>query len=178
MTTLKSEEEMVRENIALVNHVLKKYVWFNAEYEDMFQIGCIGLLKAVRGFDSGKGVEFSTFAVLCIKATIYKHIRHMGAQKRQVNDVIVSLDKLSEENTSLHDILPEDRDCIADVDNSMMVGQLIKAASLTEREFLTIKLTSQGVSQKEIGKVIGTSQVQASRIYRGAVKKMRKFMRG
>ena len=59
----KAREAAIRENMGLVMHVAKRYEGRGTEKEDLIQIGCIGLLKAVDYFDLSLDVKFSTYAV-------------------------------------------------------------------------------------------------------------------
>ena len=56
-------EELVRCNMALVRSIVKKYVNRGVEYDDLYQIGSMGLVKAVKNFDPAYNVRFSTYAV-------------------------------------------------------------------------------------------------------------------
>lgn len=70
-----AEEELIQKNIGLVHSTLKHFQNSRLEYDDMFQAGCLGLLKAARGFDESKGVMFSTYAVCVISGEIKRLIR-------------------------------------------------------------------------------------------------------
>lgn len=58
-----AQEQLVKHNIALVRSIIKKYQGRGAEYDDLFQIGSMGLIKAIRNFDVSLGLRFSTYAV-------------------------------------------------------------------------------------------------------------------
>lgn len=73
-------EAAVERNMALVRSIAKRYAG-RAELEDLVQIGCMGLLKAVRRFDFGMGVCFSTFAVPVIAGEIKRFLRDDGIIK-------------------------------------------------------------------------------------------------
>lgn len=60
---IEKRNELVVQNIALVNYIIKKYIWLGEdEYEDLFQEGCLALVLAAERFDETKGYAFSTFA--------------------------------------------------------------------------------------------------------------------
>ena len=59
-------EERVRTNLALVHSCAQRFRGRGVEYDDLFQAGCLGLLKAAEGFDEDRGVRFSTYAVFLI----------------------------------------------------------------------------------------------------------------
>lgn len=54
---------LIEENMGLIHHVVKRFLGRGVEAEDLFQIGAVGLVKAVDRFDLSFGVRFSTYAV-------------------------------------------------------------------------------------------------------------------
>lgn len=58
-----AREEYIKGNLRLVLSVIKRFSQSNENVDDLFQIGCIGLIKAIDNFDSGLNVKFSTYAV-------------------------------------------------------------------------------------------------------------------
>ncbi len=74
-------ERVVEENSGLVWAVVKRYYGCGVDSEDLFQLGCIGLIKAIRGFDTQYGTQFSTYAVPKIAGEIRRFIRDDGAIK-------------------------------------------------------------------------------------------------
>ena len=76
-----AEETLVVKNAALVKSIVKGYVGRGAEYEDLFQTGCIGLIKASKGYDSQYEVRFSTYAVPMISGEIKRFLRDDGIIK-------------------------------------------------------------------------------------------------
>ena len=75
------ENILVEKNIGLVCSVVKKYSNRGYEMEDLFQIGCVGLIKAVKKFDESYNVKFSTYAVPMIFGEIKRFIRDDGMIK-------------------------------------------------------------------------------------------------
>lgn len=74
-------DEIVKKNLGLVWSVVHRFGGRGIESEDLFQIGCIGLLKAVRRFDESFDVAFSTYAVPMIMGEIKRFLRDNGAVK-------------------------------------------------------------------------------------------------
>lgn len=74
-------EQILRENDRLIWAVVKRYTGRGAEPEDLFQLGCIGFLKAVQGFNPEYGTRFSTYAVPKIAGEIRRFLRDDGAVK-------------------------------------------------------------------------------------------------
>lgn len=73
--------QMIEDNIGLVHSVAKRFRGRGVDYEDLFQSGCIGLIKAVDNFDEEKGFQFSTYAVPVIMGEIKRVFRDGGAIK-------------------------------------------------------------------------------------------------
>lgn len=73
-----AREEVVRENLALVKYLVRRFSGRGAEYEDLFQYGCMGLLKALDRFDPDYPVRFSTYAVPVIMGEIRRYLRDDG----------------------------------------------------------------------------------------------------
>ncbi len=78
---VKAREQLILENTGLVHSVVKRFLGRGHEPEDLFQIGCIGLIKASHKFDSSYGVKFSTYAVPMIMGEIKRFIRDDGIIK-------------------------------------------------------------------------------------------------
>ncbi|MEE0945718.1 MAG: sigma-70 family RNA polymerase sigma factor [Acutalibacteraceae bacterium] len=74
-------EKLVTENFGLVRACVTKFLGRGIEYDDLFQIGCIGLIKAAQGFDESRGLMFSTYAVPTIIGEIKRVFRDTGAIK-------------------------------------------------------------------------------------------------
>lgn len=68
-------DKLVLGNLKLVLSILKKYNNGSENMDDLFQIGCIGLVKAIDNFDLNYGVKFSTYAVFMIEGEIRKYLR-------------------------------------------------------------------------------------------------------
>ena len=77
----KAKEEIIENNVGLVRSVIKRFSGRGHEAEDLFQIGCIGLIKAVDKFDRSFDVAFSTYAVPMIIGEIKRFIRDDGIIK-------------------------------------------------------------------------------------------------
>lgn len=74
-------EAYVSENLRLVNHLCKRFVGRGIEYDDLYQAGCVGLVKAANGFDEDLGFCFSTYAVPVILGEIRRLFRDGGSIK-------------------------------------------------------------------------------------------------
>ena len=76
-----AKETLVSENVLLVKCIVKRYLGKGVDYDDLFQIACMGFLKAIAGFDERFGVKFSTYAVPMIAGEIKRFMRDDGSIK-------------------------------------------------------------------------------------------------
>ena len=74
-------ETLIRENSGLIWSVARRFLGRGTESEDLYQLGCLGFLKAVEGFDLNFGTQFSTYAVPKIAGEIRRFLRDDGAIK-------------------------------------------------------------------------------------------------
>jgi RNA polymerase sporulation-specific sigma factor len=72
---------MVEENAGLIWSVARRYFGRGVEPDDLYQLGCVGFLKAIEGFDESYGTRFSTYAVPKISGEIRRFLRDDGAVK-------------------------------------------------------------------------------------------------
>ena len=70
-----AREKLIRHNLRLVAHIVKKYYALPGDQDDLISIGTIGLMKAVDTFDSDRRARFSTYASRCIENAILSRMR-------------------------------------------------------------------------------------------------------
>lgn len=78
---MEDRNELIESNVRLVHSCCKRFAGRGIDYDDMFQVGCIGLLKAANGFDKTRGLCFSTYAVPTIMGEIKRLFRDNGSIK-------------------------------------------------------------------------------------------------
>lgn len=81
LTVDSSREEIIKKNMGLVHACAQRYKGKGIEYDDLFQAGCMGLVKATDAFDPERGVRFSTYAVPVILGEIRRLFRDGGTVK-------------------------------------------------------------------------------------------------
>ncbi|MCQ2479961.1 MAG: sigma-70 family RNA polymerase sigma factor [Clostridia bacterium] len=97
-------DEMIEENLGLVHACARRFTGRGAEYDDLVQAGCVGLIKAVDNFDESRGFSFSTYAVPVILGEIKRIFRDDGTVKisriikERSRKVAVFTEKFSEKN--------------------------------------------------------------------------------
>ena len=206
----KARTQLVEENVGLVWCVVKRFYGRGTEPEDLFQIGSIGLLKAIDKFDLSYDVKFSTYAVPMISGEIKRFLRDDGMikvsrslkelsyraylakeeMKERLNrepTVEELAEKLEEELAlalesggeveSLHkpiyqkdgneiqlmDKLEEKEEQEEKILNHMLLQQLLEQLKKEERQLIYMRYFANK-TQSEIGKTMGISQVQVSRL--------------
>ncbi len=78
---MNDREKLISDNLGLVHSCANRFKNRGIEYDDLFQAGCVGLIKAVDGFNSELGFQFSTYAVPAILGEIKRIFRDGGAVK-------------------------------------------------------------------------------------------------
>lgn len=74
-------EALIQENTGLIWSVVKRYIRDSIDREDLYQLGCLGFLKAIKGFDPAFGTQFSTYAVPKIAGEMRRFLRDDGLVK-------------------------------------------------------------------------------------------------
>lgn len=103
-----AKETLISENVSLVKCIVKRYLGKGVEYDDLFQIACMGFLKAIAGFDEKFGVKFSTYAVPMIAGEIKRFMRDDGSVKvsRTMKQTAKEINRFIDEYTCEHDYPP------------------------------------------------------------------------
>ena len=78
---MNAREDLVSENAGLIWSIARRFMGRGVDLEDLYQLGCLGFLKAVDGFDLSFGTQFSTYAVPKITGEIRRFLRDDGAVK-------------------------------------------------------------------------------------------------
>lgn len=219
----KARAQLVEENVGLVWCVVKRFYGRGVETEDLFQIGSIGLIKAIDKFDLSYDVKFSTYAIPMISGEIKRFLRDDGmikvsrslkelsykaflkkeelqerlqreptvdelAQALHVDkeELVMALESGNEIESLYRPVYQKDGNEIALVDkleeqevqeekilNRMVLYQLLEELDQKDRKLLYLRYFANK-TQTEIGKTLGISQVQVSRME----KKILKMLRG
>ena len=210
-----AEERLMEENMPLVAAIARRYRNCGLVQEDMFQLGSIGLLQALRRFDPDRGLCFSTYAVPLIAGEIRRFLRDDGMVKfsRETKSLAIQIERIRREQGDLtleelsarlrvpaEDIAaamasrtaalsldaPADEDGAdlqtflgsADADTEkdalrrVELRELFSVLSDRERQVLFLRYF-QDRTQNEVGRRLGLSQVQISRIEKKALLRMR-----
>ena len=135
-----NKDVMFNENSGLIWKVIKDmhlYATKDMELDDYYQIGSMGLLRAIDTYDTNKGTQFSTYAVKCIKNEIGQYFQSQERDKRKMNTVTTSYNV----ETNVGDNKVEIIDCVVDFSSTEPINEVCRATLgealkvLTEAEY-------------------------------------------
>lgn len=95
----RAKEILLLNNVNLIKSLVKRFLGKGVEYDDLYQLGCLGFIKAIKNFDEKYGVMFSTYAVPMIIGEIKRFMRDDGAIKvsRAIKLLACKINKFIEE---------------------------------------------------------------------------------
>lgn len=98
----KAKAILIESNAPLVKSIVKRYLNKGVEYDDLYQLGCLGFLKAINNFDESFNVKFSTYAVPMIAGEIKRFLRDDGSIKvsRAIKGLYFQIQKIIDERKS------------------------------------------------------------------------------
>lgn len=213
---------LINDNQGLIWSIVKRFIGRNYETEDLYQIGCMGFIKAIKRFNTDFDVQFSTYAVPYILGEIKKYIRDDGMIKvsRSVKELGTRIKMLQNEyikknqeemniwqlskelNVDKEEIIfamdaqrpvesiyqeekndnNNKRELISKIPtlenqeskiiNNMTLNQVIGELNVRERQIIILRFYREK-TQTEVGKLLGISQVQVSRIEKNVLEKMK-----
>ena len=218
-----AREQLVEENIGLIWCVVKRFGGRGVETEDLFQIGSIGLLKAIDKFDLSYDVKFSTYAVPMISGEIKRFLRDDGMIKvsRSLKELAYksvqarekltdwlgrepTLEELAEETGAEKEEIVQAMEAGGEVESlyrpihqkegseirlldrieerdrkedrildTMVLKQLLETLDAKERQLIYLRYFADR-TQSDVGKIMGISQVQVSRMEKRIIEELRR----
>ena len=219
---LRARERLIQQYMPLVKSLARRHSMRGEQYEDLVQVGCIGLIKAVDRFDPQRRVEFGAFAIPNVAGEIKRHLRDRGSPirvPRRLQELRPSLCACSAELSarlerpatiseiaessgvaepevaaaldterlqspvSLSQPAPdEDRDAYADLEvldggyergeQRALLAAGFRVLNERERRLLALQFFGE-LSQPQVAREIGISQIHVSRLTRRALVKLR-----
>lgn len=155
-----AKNELVNGNLKLVLSLLKKFNNRSDNMDDLFQIGCIGLIKAIDNFDLSHNVKFSTYAVPMILGEVKRYLRDNNSLRisRSIKDVAYKTIKLKDELTTRDGVEPTNEEIakilgVDEIDIALALDSLKEPVSMFEPIYNdggdTIYLSDQLEDKKE-----------------------------
>ena len=220
-----AREQLIEGNLRLVLSVIQRFDKRGESPDDLFQVGCIGLIKAISNFDPDKCVRFSTYGVPMIAGEVRRYLRDNSPIRvsRSIRDMAYKVLQCKEamqlrlgREPSLEEIAKELDLPLEDVSQAMdavcapvslhdpvftdggdplTVMDQVKDSKNTEEgwmDHITLRLAFQtlqpreqeilslrfydGKTQMEVASYLGISQAQVSRLEKGAIQTMRRYI--
>ena len=175
---MSEREKLIEENLNLVHSCAKRFKNRGIEYDDLFQAGCVGLIKAIDSYSLDKSVKLATYAAKCIDNEILMHIRSnkKNYQTMSLSDTIY-LDKDGSELSLVEVISSEDETLSDKLNRKNKLRLLIDNLSILdekEKEIINLRygITGKEYTQKEIAKKFKISRSYVSRIEKRALIKL------
>lgn len=182
-----AEEDIVENNKALIYKIIKDYYYASsnpADMEDVFQAGCLGLIKAVKNFKPELGNKFITYAYYLVRGEVQRMYEHHA--RREVTISSIQLRNrdgyVMESQEEIVEYIRSDRgdsddawNHLSDTHNKILVESLLEEVTPLQKEILVYRYY-QDLSQQEIGNLINKSQVFVSREEKRARKKLLTLM--
>ncbi len=174
-----ARERLVRRHLPLVRAVARRYARRGEPLDDLVQVGSIGLIAAVDRFDPDRGGNFLAFALPHIAGEIRKHLRDRASTirvPRRVQELDAEAARRARAPVSLSEdpdsLPPAGRDVCDEAIARVLVAEGARALDVRERRILLLHHFG-GFSQAEVAHAVGISQIHVSRLYRGALEKLR-----
>ncbi len=123
---IKAKEDFIKNNLSLVKSIAIRFRGRGCELEDLIEIGTIGLLKAMEGFDGEKGYSFSTYAFPLITGEIKRYLR---------DDGIIRISRTIKKNAS--EILKASEKFIMENGYSPKISDLCRICNLSEEDIIS-----------------------------------------
>ena len=214
-------ETLIKNNSGLVWNIVKRFIGRGYEIDDLYQIGSIGLIKAIKRFDVNLDVQLSTYAVPYIMGEIKRFIRDDGIIKvsRQTKELSIKIKQIQNEylnkngeeititklsqilNVSKEEIaaaiesnntvnsiysveganddermllekISDNKDEYSNLIDKITLNELINNLDEREKKVVLLRYYKEQ-TQDQVGKILGITQVQVSRIEKKVLDKMR-----
>lgn len=176
-----AEQTLIEHNLRLVVYIAKRFENTGIMPDDLISIGSIGLIKAIKTFNSDKNIKLATYASRCIENEILMYLRKNSIQKNEVSlDEPLNIDWDGNE-LLLSDVLGTDVDVVykdleTDAEKQMLT-QAMSVLSPREKQITEMRyglVNDREMTQKEVADKLGISQSYISRLEKKIISRLRK----
>lgn len=180
-----ARQALIEHNLRLVVYIARKFDNTGIDLEDLVSVGTIGLIKAVRSFNSDKNIKLATYASRCIENEILMYLRRVSKTKAEVSfDEPLNVDRDGNE-LLLSDVIGTDGDFVfKDIESGVereLLYEALKKLNARERKIMVLRFGLSGgdeLTQKEVADLLGISQSYISRLEKRIVSRLKKeFMK-
>ena len=186
-----ARERFINGNLRLVLSIVQRFSQSSENIDDLFQIGCVGMIKAIDNFDISQGVQFSTYAVPMIIGEIKRYLRDSNPIRvsRSLRDTAYKAIYTKEALTRQHEPVYSEggdtlyiMDQVSDKKNKeenwvqhIALHEAMEHLDTRERRIINMRFF-ECKTQMETAEEIGISQAQVSRLEKNALKSMKKYL--
>ena len=178
-----NRDELIIQNMPLVTHIVKLYLNCGIEYDDLIQIGTIGLIKGIDKYDESKGYTLSTFCGTVIKNEILGNIR----RQRNGPTFVISMEtpiNSEDQNCTIGESIQDPIDYESDIIDRLHTDQIMRIVNeelskLSERNQYIIRHRycldgCEKIKLDRLAKIVGLSRNSVCQIINGFTKKIKK----
>lgn len=175
-----AKELLIRHNLRLVAHIVKKFYASREDQDDLISVGTIGLIKAISSYNSGKNIRLATYAAKCIENEILMYFRTLKKQSGEVSlsdpidtdkdgNALTLIDIISCEDTMLDDLADAER-------RGTLLRLVVDALTERERDIIIMRYGLYGNkphTQQTVAEHFNISRSYVSRIEKKALEKLK-----
>ncbi|MBQ3588377.1 MAG: sigma-70 family RNA polymerase sigma factor [Oscillospiraceae bacterium] len=177
---LKARDKLIKHNLRLVAHVVKKYYGGPIENDDLMSIGTIGLIKSVQSFNFGRNTRFSTYSARCIENEVLMAMRKLKSTENTVY-LEESIDAENQNSKlTLKDSLQDDFEiseyCEARQQKDDVLKLVLQKLDARQRQIIIMRYGLFGnpqQTQQQVCEILGISRSYVSRLEKRAVEILR-----
>ena len=175
-----AKDKLIKHNLRLVAHIIKKYYSTYNDQDDLISIGTIGLIKGINSFKPEKGTKLATYVSRCIENEILMYFRNIKKTSQEIS-FNEPIDVDNEGNPlTLIDIIAVDDNIIDDIDYKNKLKKSIEIInnikSKRDRKIIIMRYGLDGnipKTQREVAKELNISRSYVSRIEKRIIETIR-----
>ena len=175
-----AKEKLIKHNLRLVAHIIKKYYSTYSDQDDLISIGTIGLIKGINSFKPEKGTKLATYVSRCIENEILMYFRNIKKTSQEIS-FSEPIDVDNEGNPlTLMDIISIDDTIVDDIDYKEKLKKTIEIIdnikSKRDKKIIVMRYGLNGnlpMTQNEVAKVLNISRSYVSRIEKKIIEMIR-----
>jgi len=187
--TPEEKNKLAEENFNIIHYVAKSFSNTGLGHDELVSIGSVGFVKALNTYSEKKGAKFSTYAIICVKNEILHFLRR---EKKHVDNTVLSGNVMYSDGEggvlTIEDTLSNKMNDEAFVEDVILLNEDIEILmnairKLPKRDqFIIINRYGIGgrkvMTQEEIGKTLGMSQANVSKLEQNIIKELNSLLKG
>lgn len=189
LLTPEEKNKLAEENFNIIHYVAKGFSNTGIQHDELVGIGSVGYTKALNTYSEKKGAKFSTYAVVCVRNEILHFLRR---EKKHVDNTVLSGNTMYSDGEggvlTIEDTLSNEMNDEAFVEDVILLNEDIEILmnairKLPKRDqFIIINRYGIGgrkvMTQEEIGKTLGMSQANVSKLEQNIIKELNSLLKG